>query len=245
MTRALVIDDEASIRETLAMSLRAKGYEVSVAGDGIDGINRARDESPELILVDLGLPDLDGAEVITRIRTFSDAAIIVLSVRGGEDDKIGALDAGADDYVTKPFGIGELLARIRAVQRRHGIVETDPVITTGHFRLDLHAKRATIASSEIRLTPIEWRLAEQLVTHPGQLITKRDLLQSVWGPEYGTEANYLRVHFANLRHKLEPDPGSPVYFITEPGIGYRFLPAEAPPEVPAETLAEAAADEAE
>ena len=152
--------------------------------------------------------------------------MIVLSVRGDEDDKVRALDAGADDYLTKPFSFGELLARIRAVQRRQGLPTADSLIRTPHFELDLQARQASVASKEVRLTPIEWSLCEQLVSKPGQLVTRRQLLQAVWGPGYGSESNYLRVHFANLRHKLEPDPGAPIYFTTEPGIGYRFRPPE-------------------
>ncbi|MCB1257718.1 MAG: response regulator transcription factor [Microthrixaceae bacterium] len=226
MANALVIDDEAAIRETLALGLRAKGYQVTLSGDGTDGISHARSDSYELILVDLGLPDMDGSEVIEAIRSFCEAPMIVLSVRGDEDDKVRALDAGADDYLTKPFSFGELLARIRAVQRRQGLPTADSLIRTPHFELDLQARQASVASKEVRLTPIEWSLCEQLVSKPGQLVTRRQLLQAVWGPGYGSESNYLRVHFANLRHKLEPDPGAPIYFTTEPGIGYRFRPPE-------------------
>lgn len=226
MARALVIDDEPAIRETLALGLRAKGYEVTPAGDGTVGIEYAREGEFDLILVDLGLPDMDGSEVIEAIRSFSTTAVIVLSVRGEESDKIRALDAGADDYLTKPFSFGELLARIRAVQRRNGVNPPGTVVRTPHFELDLQARTAFVRGNEVHLTPIEWSLCEQLVTRPGQLVTRKQLLQAVWGPQYGTESNYLRVHFANLRHKLEPTPGTPQYFMTEPGVGYRFRPAE-------------------
>lgn len=222
-TLVLVVEDEAPIRQTLAVNLRARGYAVALAGDGTEGVRLARSEPPDVVLLDLGLPDKDGIQVIKEIRLFSQAPVIVLSVRGEETDKVAALDAGADDYVTKPFGMHELLARMRATLRRQGD-RTDPVVRTAHFDLDLSAQRAHVEGIEIRLTPIEWGLAKHLVTRPGRLVPRRQLLQAVWGPEYHSETNYLRVHLANLRHKLEPNPASPVYFITEPGIGYRFEP---------------------
>lgn len=221
--RVLVIEDEAPIRKTLAIDLHARGYTVSLAADGTTGVGSARTESPDVILLDLGLPDIDGIQVTREIRTFSESPIIVLSVRGEESDKVSALDAGADDYVTKPFGIQELLARMRAALRRQSD-KPDPVIRTTHFELDLAAQRAKVNGVETRLTPIEWGLARHLVLRPGRLVPRRELLQAVWGPEYHSETNYLRVHLANLRHKLEPDPANPVYFVTEPGIGYRFEP---------------------
>jgi two-component system KDP operon response regulator KdpE len=177
-----------------------------------------------VILLDLGLPGMDGQEVIERIRTWSDVPIIVLSVRSAPHDKVAALDAGADDYVTKPFGIDELLARLRVVLRRHGPVSSLPTVRTEHFVLDLAAKHAEVGGEEVRLTPIEWGLVEQLVRTPGRLVGRRELLKAVWGPEYGSETNYLRVHLANLRRKLEPESSRPRYFVTEPGIGYRFEP---------------------
>jgi two-component system KDP operon response regulator KdpE len=222
-TTVLVIDDEASIRKTLAVDLRARGYNVVLADDATEGIRQFRVASPDVVLLDLGLPDMDGIEVIKELRLFSQSPIIVLSVRGEESDKVAALDAGADDYVSKPFGIHELLARMRAALRRTGD-RTDPIVHTAHFDLDLSAQTAVVDGAETRLTPIEWGLVRHLVTRPGRLVPRRLLLQAVWGHEYQSETNYLRVHLANLRHKLEPNPASPVYFITEPGIGYRFQP---------------------
>lgn len=219
---ALVIEDDPSIRAVLATNLRARGFEVELSGDGTDAISKARAGDHDVFLVDLGLPDIDGSAVIETIRTFSDAPVIVLSVRGEEGDKVRALDAGADDYLTKPFGIDELLARLRAVQRRGGRPEAAEVVRTASFELDLTTKRAEVAGSDVHLTPIEWGLCHQLVTRPGRLVTKRELLRAVWGPEHPSEANYLRVHMGNLRHKLEPDPSRPRYFLTEPGLGYRF-----------------------
>ncbi len=219
----LVIEDDASIRDTIAVNLRAWGHGVEVATNGAAGIAAGKTGKYDVVLLDLGLPDMDGIRVIEEIRTSSEVPIIVLSVRGEEADKILALDAGADDYVTKPFGMGELLARMRAVARRQS-EQVGSVIRTGNFELDLAAQRAQVNGAEIRLTPIEWGLAKGLATRPGRLVPRRQLLQEVWGAEYGNETNYLRVHLANLRHKLEPDPSNPVYFITEPGIGYRFEP---------------------
>lgn len=221
--RVLVIEDEASIRDTIAVNLRAWGYVVELAANGADGIASGTADKNDVILLDLGLPDMDGVRVINEIRSSSDVPIIVLSVRGEEADKVVALDAGADDYVTKPFGMGEVLARMRAVARRQS-EQVASTVRTGYFELDLAAHRAKINEVEIRLTPIEWGLAKALATRPGRLVPRRELLQEVWGPEYGNETNYLRVHLANLRHKLEPDPSNPIYFITEPGIGYRFEP---------------------
>jgi two-component system KDP operon response regulator KdpE len=231
VTRILLVDDEPKIRRALAVNLEARGYEVIEAADGEAGVEAALDRVPDVILLDLGLPGIDGQEVIERIRTWSDVPIIVLSVRSSPHDKVAALDAGADDYVTKPFGIDELLARLRVVQRRHGPVTSTPIVRTRHFVLDLAAKHAEVGDDEVRLTPIEWGLVEQLVRTPGRLVGRRELLKAVWGPEYGSETNYLRVHMANLRRKLEPESSRPRYFVTEPGIGYRFAPDrdESPP----------------
>jgi two-component system KDP operon response regulator KdpE len=228
MTRILLVDDEPKIRRALAVNLGARGYEVIEAATGEAGVEVAIERVPDVIVLDLGLPGMDGQEVIEQVRAWSDVPIVVLSVRNAPQDKVAALDAGADDYVTKPFGIDELLARLRVVLRRHGPATATPIVRTDHFVLDLAAKHAEVAGEEVRLTPIEWGLVEQLVRTPGRLVGRRELLKAVWGPEYGSETNYLRVHLANLRRKLEPESSRPRYFVTEPGIGYRFEPDPEP-----------------
>lgn len=220
----MVVDDELQIRRALGMHLRARGFDVDLAASAGEALAMASEHRPEVVLLDLGLPDADGVQVIRGLRRWSEVPIIVLSVRGEEHDKVRALDAGADDYVTKPFGMDELMARLRAALRRQRDDDEEPVVRTDHFELDLAARRATAHGSEIRLTPIEWGIAEQLVRRPGQLVPQRQLLRAVWGPQYGDETNYLRVHLANLRRKLEPEPSRPRYFVTEPGMGYRFQP---------------------
>jgi two-component system KDP operon response regulator KdpE len=222
--RVLVVDDEPQIVQALAMNLRARRYEVITAGSGAEALQRAHDLPPDVVLLDLGLPDMDGVEVIHGLRTDSGAPIIVLSGRDGGTDKVGALDAGADDYVTKPFGMDELMARIRAVSRRVAADQpADPVLTVGRWQVDLASHRISGGDgSELRLTKIEWQLLERLVRHPGQLVTQRQLLTEVWGPQYVNESGYLRFHFGQLRRKLELDPARPRHLITEPGIGYRF-----------------------
>jgi two-component system KDP operon response regulator KdpE len=225
MTRVLVIDDDHQLLRALRIALSARGYEVVVTQNGTAGLTAAQSAPPDLVIVDLGLPDLDGVSIVQALRGWSVAPIIVLSARLTEQSKINALDAGADDYVTKPFAMGELLARIRAALRRITPVEQTPVITTDAFTIDLAAKRATLKDgAAARLTPTEWHLLEMLVRHPDRLVTHRQLLQEVWGPRYETETNYLRVHIANLRRKLEPDPSRPRYLRTDPGLGYRFTP---------------------
>jgi two-component system KDP operon response regulator KdpE len=230
VTRVLVVDDEPQIRKALRVNLAARGYEVDLAATGEEALVMAADHHPDVVLLDLGLPGIDGIGVIEGLRGWSEVPIIVLSVRGEESDKIGALDAGADDYVSKPFGMGELLARMRAALRRHRPEVEDPIVRTPHFQLDLAAKRVVgvrddgSEGDEIRLTPIEWALVEQLVRSPGRLVSQRQLLHEVWGPQYDDETNYLRVHLANVRRKLEPEPSTPRYFVTEPGMGYRFEP---------------------
>ena len=232
MTRVLVVDDEPQIRKALRVNLAARGYEVDLAASGEEALVLAADHHPDVVLLDLGLPGVDGLGVIEGLRGWTEVPIIVLSVRGEESDKIAALDAGADDYVSKPFGMGELLARMRAALRRHRPETADPIVWTPDFQVDLVAKRVTRSSGsgdapeEIRLTPIEWALVEQLVRSPGRLVSQRQLLHEVWGPQYDDETNYLRVHLANVRRKLEPEPSTPRYFVTEPGMGYRFEPAE-------------------
>jgi two-component system, OmpR family, KDP operon response regulator KdpE len=223
MTRVLVVDDEASILRALRINLTARRYEVSTATDGAAGLSAAARERPDVMIVDLGLPDMDGCDVIKGIRGWSAVPIIVLSVRERESQKVAALDAGADDYVTKPFGMDELLARLRAAVRRASPGIDEPVVVTGDFTVDMAAKRVVLASNgTVRLTPTEWQLLEALVRNRGRLVTQRQLLQDVWGPAYATESNYLRVYMAQLRRKLEPDPSSPRYLLTEPGMGYRF-----------------------
>jgi len=224
MTRVLVVDDEAPMRRALAANLKARGYEVDAAETGEQALDLAARRHPDVVLLDLGLPGIDGLEVIDGLRGWTRVPIVVLSARGAERDKVAALDAGADDYVAKPFGMDELLARLRAAVRRATPVEEEPVVTTEDFTVDLSAKRVLDPSGEpVHLTPTEWHLLEVLVRHPGKLVTQRQLLHDVWGPAYGDESNYLRVHMAHLRHKLEPDRSRPRYFITEPGMGYRFV----------------------
>jgi two-component system KDP operon response regulator KdpE len=225
MTRVLVVDDERPIRRALAANLKARGYDVDAAETGEQALDLAAREHPDVVLLDLGLPGIDGLEVIAGLRGWTNVPIVVLSARGAERDKVAALDAGADDYVAKPFGMDELLARLRAAVRRAAPAEEEPVVTTEHFIVDLSAKRVLDAVGEpIRLTPTEWQLLEVLVRHAGKLVGQRQLLHDVWGPAYGDESNYLRVHMAHLRRKLEPDRSRPRYFITEPGMGYRFVP---------------------
>ena len=220
--RVLVVDDEPQILRALGANLKARGYTVDLAATGEDALVHASDHAPDLVVLDLGLPGISGIEVIEGLRGWTQVPIVVLSARDAERDKIDALDAGADDYVTKPFGMGELLARIRAALRRDLAGADAPVVATDDFVVDLAAKRVVRDGEEVRLTPTEWGLVETLVRNAGKLVGQRQLLQQVWGPEYGSETNYLRVHVAHIRRKLEPDPSRPRYFITEPGMGYRF-----------------------
>ncbi|MDR0341605.1 MAG: response regulator [Nocardiopsaceae bacterium] len=223
MTKVLVVDDEPSILRALRINLTARDYDVSTASDGAGGLAAMARDRPDVMILDLGLPDMDGTEVIRGVRGWSSAPIIVLSVWGAESQKVAALDAGADDYVTKPFGMDELIARLRAAVRRASPAPDEPVVTTGDFTVDLAAKRVTRAGDgDIRLTPTEWQLLEVLVRNRGRLVTQRQLLQEVWGPAYRTESNYLRVFMAQLRRKLEPEPSRPRYLLTDPGMGYRF-----------------------
>ncbi|MDI6102517.1 response regulator [Actinoplanes sp. NEAU-A12] len=222
MTRVLVVDDEPQILRALRINLKARGYDVDTAPDGAGALRAAAGAHPDLVVLDLGLPDMEGAEVIAGLRGWTAVPIIVLSGRDGSADKVGALDAGADDYVTKPFGVDELLARIRAVTRRgRPAEEVAPVVTIGRFSVDLTERSV---SDGVRLTPTEWQLLEHLLRRPGRLITQRELLQDVWGPQYRTETNYLRQYMARLRRKLETDPARPRHLLTEPGMGYRFRP---------------------
>jgi two-component system KDP operon response regulator KdpE len=226
VTRVLVVDDDAQILRALRINLAARGYEVLTAADGAGALRAAADGHPDVVVLDLGLPDLDGTEVIAGLRGWTQVPIIVLSARTDAGDKVDALDAGADDYVTKPFGMAELLARLRAAVRRATVAPLDgnPVVATDCFTVDLAAKKVRRGETEVHLTPTEWGILEQLVRNPGKLVGQRQLLQEVWGPAYRKETNYLRVYLAQLRRKLEPDPAHPRYLITEPGMGYRFEP---------------------
>ena len=227
MTLVLAVDDEPQLLRALITNLRARGYEVDGATTGEIALEMAARHHPDVVVLDLGLPALSGIDVIHGLRGWTDVPIIVLSARDAERDKIAALDAGADDYVTKPFGMGELLARVRAALRRGAPTTEEATVVTDAFTIDLAAKRVTNADGEVRLTPTEWHLVEILVRNAGKLVTQSTLLREVWGPEYGTETNYLRVYMAHIRRKLEPDAGNPRYFITEPGMGYRFEDPEA------------------
>ena len=221
----LVVDDEPQIRRALSVNLKARGYHVDQAASGEEALHLAAARHPDVVLLDLGLPGIDGLDVIRGLRGWTTVPIVVLSVREAEADKVAALDLGADDYLTKPFGMDELLARLRAALRRHQPAAEEPVVETPDFRVDLAARRVTVADVEVHLTPTEWGILDVLLRHPGRLVTQRQLLQQVWGPTYERETNYLRVYLAQLRRKLEPDPARPRYLITEPGMGYRFQPA--------------------
>ncbi|MFF4895661.1 response regulator [Streptomyces sp. NPDC001068] len=226
MTRVLVVDDEPQIVRALVINLKARKYDVDAAPDGRTALELAASRHPDVVVLDLGLPDMDGVEVIKGLRGWTRVPILVLSARHSSDEKVEALDAGADDYVTKPFGMDELLARLRAAVRRAepaaGGGEGDVLVETAGFTVDLAAKKVNRAGKDVRLTPTEWHLLEVLVRNSGRLVSQKQLLQEVWGPSYGTETNYLRVYMAQLRRKLEADPSHPEHFITEPGMGYRF-----------------------
>lgn len=222
LVRILVVDDDAQILRALDINLRAHGYDTVLVESGEAALTSAAAHVPDLVLLDLGLPGIDGLDVIRGIRVWSALPIIVLSARDGDVSKVAALDAGADDYVTKPFSISELLARVRASLRRHQPTSDEPLIETPDFVIDLVTHRVIREGVIVHLTPTEWAIVEHLARHPGRLVTQRQLLQQVWGPSYEHETNYLRVHLAAIRRKLEANPGQPRYFITEPGIGYRF-----------------------
>ena len=222
MVRILVVDDDVQIVRALDINLRAHGYDVTTASTGEAALASAAAVHPDLVLLDLGLPGLDGVDVIRGLRGWTTTPIIVLSAREGDASKVAALDAGADDYVTKPFSITELRARGRASLRRHPTATDEPIVEPTDFEVDFVARRVTRGGVAVHLTPTEWAIVEHLVRNPGRLVTQRQLLQRVWGPQYEHETNYLRVHLAAIRRKLEPQPGQPRYFVTEPGIGYRF-----------------------
>jgi len=224
MTSVLVIDDEPSIVRALRINLSAREYTVHFAYDGAAGLAAMAREHADVVVLDLGLPDMDGVDVISGIRGWSNAPIIVLTARDQEAHKVLALDAGADDYVTKPFGMDELLARIRAAARRALPHTDEPLVTAAHFTVDLAAKQVRLGAGDAaRLTPTEWHILELLARHPDRLVTARQLLHEVWGPAYGAETHYLRVYLAQLRRKLEPDPARPCCLLTEPGMGYRLV----------------------
>jgi two-component system, OmpR family, KDP operon response regulator KdpE len=221
--RILVVDDEPQIRRTLATNLRARGIEVDLAASGEEALDLAAARPVDLVLLDLGLPGIDGVAVIRELRRTTDVPIVVLSVRDLELDKVRALDAGADDYVTKPFGIEELLARVRAALRRRGGAPEIRVVDTDHLHIDLDRSVVLVDGAPVHLTRLEWRIVDVLVSSAGRLVSQKDLLQQVWGPQYATETNYLRVYMTQLRRKLELDPSRPRHFITETGMGYRFV----------------------
>ncbi|MGP4006652.1 response regulator [Streptomyces sp. 4N124] len=225
MTRVLVVEDDPQLVRALVINMQARRYGVDAAPDGATALRLAAARQPDVMVLDLGLPDMDGVDVIKAVRGWTRVPILVLSARQGSDEKVAALDAGADDYITKPFSMDELLARLRAAVRRTEELPLTPEtrrVTTDEFTIDLLAKKAVRGGRDVRLTPTEWHLLEILVTHPGRLITQKYLLQEVWGVSQRNKTNYLRVYMAQLRRKLEVDPSHPRYLITEPGMGYRF-----------------------
>ena len=226
--KILIADDDPQILRALRITLVARGYEVETASDGTEALRLAVDRHPDLLVIDLGMPGLTGIEVIEAVRGWSQLPILVVSGRSDSLDKVDALDAGADDYVTKPFAADELLARIRALSRRVPSATDEPVVSFGDVVVDLSARTVTRASQPVRLTPTEWRLLEVLVRNPDRLVTRETLLTEVWGPQYTTDTGYLRLYIGQLRKKLEQVPGEPAHLLTEAGMGYRFVPASKP-----------------
>jgi two-component system KDP operon response regulator KdpE len=227
MTRVLIVDDEPQILRALRINLTARQYDVVTATDGGQALRVAAEAHPDLIVLDLGLPDIDGVDVIRSLRGWTPVPIVVLSGRTGSGEKVDALDAGADDYVTKPFSVDELLARIRAVTRRKTAPDPGPTIQIGRHTVDLashSAHRTGEPAQTVHLTRTEWQLLDVLIRNPGKLISQRQLLQEVWGPTYLAQTQYLRQYMAQLRRKLEDDPARPRHLLTEPGMGYRFHP---------------------
>jgi two-component system KDP operon response regulator KdpE len=223
-TRVLVVDDEPQILRALRINLSVRGYEVFTAATGAEALQDAAEHKPDVVILDLGLPDMSGIDVLAGLRGWLSAPVIVLSARTDSSDKVRALDAGADDYVTKPFGMDEFLARLRAAARRSATASEmdEPVIETSSFTVDLAAKKVTRNGKEVHLTPTEWGMLEMLVRHRGKLVGREELLREVWGPAYAKETHYLRVYLAQLRRKLEADPARPKHLLTEAGMGYRF-----------------------
>ncbi len=226
MTFVLAVDDDPAILRTLSINLRARDYDVETAADGRSALQIVDERMPDVVLLDLGLPDMDGISVLKQLRSFTQVPVIVVSARSEPDDKVEALDLGADDFITKPFSIEELLARVRVSTRRAGTAEPALVVTVGDLVIDVTESRAVRGGEEIHLTPIEWRIVETLARRRGRLVRQSELLHAVWGPGYDRQTNYLRVHLASIRRKVEKDPSTPEIFVTEPGIGYRFLPGE-------------------
>ena len=218
----LVIDDEIQIRRFLRISLEANGYVVIETATGQDGINGVAQRRPDLVILDLGLPDMDGLDVLRRLREWTAIPVLVLSVRDSDRIKVAALDAGADDYLTKPFSLEELMARLRVMQRRVGAAQESPVFTTGKLKVDLNRRVVTVNEEIVKLTPTEYALLRYLVRNAGKVVTHRQILREVWGPEYMDETHYLRVYFAQLRQKIEDDSSIPRLILTEPGVGYRL-----------------------
>jgi two-component system KDP operon response regulator KdpE len=221
--RILIIDDEPQIRKLLRVSLGAHGYDIDEADTGKDGISRAAIFKPDLIILDLGLPDVDGKEVVQRVREWSEAPIIILTARDQEQEKIEALDAGADDYITKPFGVGELMARMRVSLRRAAHSEGEPIITCGDLTLDLSQRRVTVGKREVKLTPTEYDIFKVLAQHAGKVLTHKQLLKAVWGNSYDDDTHYIHVFVGQLRRKIEDNPTQPRYILTESGVGYRLM----------------------
>ena len=219
---ALVIDDEVQIRRLLRVCLESNGYQIAEAATGEEGIRRAAERPPDLVILDLGLPDMDGVAVLKRLREWSRVPVIVLTVRDREEDKIAALDSGADDYITKPFGTGELLARLRVAQRHAAPAPSESVFRSGKLEVDLAGRTVRLDDKEVRLTATEYSLLRLFVQHAGKVLTHRQILREVWGPNYEEQTHYLRVYLKHLREKLERDPAHPELFLTEPGVGYRF-----------------------
>lgn len=223
VARVLVVDDDLVLQRALAVTLRSHGWDVATADDGATAVQRVAEAPPDVVLLDLGLPDMDGIQVIAALRTWTSTPVVVLTARHSREQTVAALDAGADDYVTKPFGVDVLLARLRAAARRSTPGERGgAVVEAGALRIDLARKRVERDGAEVRLTPTEWALLEVLVRRRGHLVGTQELLQEIWGPAYRTESNYLRVYAAHLRRKLEDDPSSPVHLVTRPGRGYVF-----------------------
>ena len=220
--RVLIVDDEPAIRRFLRVTLTAQAYNTIEAASGQEALSKAATDKPDIIVLDIGLPDINGIEVTRLLRQWTQIPIIILSVRGAESDKIAALDAGADDYLTKPFGVGELMARLRAALRRAAQTTSEPVFTSGSLKVDLSRRLITVSGLEVQLTPTEYELLRVLVTHAGKVLTHHFLLRDVWGAEYGEEFHMLHVNISNLRRKIEPDSTRPQFIITEPGVGYRL-----------------------